>query len=319
MAVNRGFGLTLGIGEESSWGTPASRTNWKHLSSTTLERVTDWQMVPHLGYSGQASTMRRRKFAASRTGEGQIVTPMCYNDSTILLLKHIFGAVATTGGGPYDHTLTLASPGQTGLTLEVIRGSGPADNLTQVYEGCRLDNAVISISAGEIAQLSADVIAEDGAALGSAGSPSYNSSPSYVQHNHMGTLTWNGQNLAVRSLNMRITRGLSRNQELGSLLTSEPYEDMLTVELEATALWQSNALDAGHLAGTESDVSFTLTGPGNNAMAFTAHNAFVRSTSKPTQSASAIEQTITWAALADGSDQGFTVVATNDNANAEDN
>lgn len=319
MSVNRGFGLTFGFGEESSWGTAVSRTNWLRGQSSTLQAATSWEMVPDLGYYGQASTMQRNKFPSATTAGGDITFPMAYNDSTLLVLKHLFGADADAGGGPYLHTLTLASPTLPGLTIEQISGTGPSDNLTQVYEGCKVASATMEVSAGGIMMCTASVIAETAGSYTTAGTPSYNSAPVYIQHNHAGSLSWNSASFVVQSLRIRVDRQMQAPRELGSLLISQPFEDGLMVEIEASGLWRANTAPAGNIAGTDSDLTITFTGPSNNSLAITAHNCHVASYSNPTNAAGGIQQTMTWRAKADGSDQGLTFVVTNANTTTETN
>ena len=310
----RGFGLTLGLGEESTWGTAVARSNWLRLASASLKRQVITEKLNHLGTYGQTSTAHRYNFISREEVGGRISWPLMYNDSSLMLLKHAMGATVDAGAGPYTHTLTLASPPPVGLTMELIKGTHASLSTAQVFEGGKLDNLEIAWEAGQIVQCSADVIAQAAGGITSAGTPSYNSTPYPVIAHQMTTaLTIGGNPYQSRSVRLRVSRGLQRNQEIGSLYTSEPFESRLTVELEVEVLWQDSAWHTAHYASTAADVTFAFA-DSPRALTGTLHNAIPVDVSEPTDSAEGIRQTIRFEAYADSSDQGLSLVFTNANA-----
>jgi hypothetical protein len=64
-------------------------------------------------------TLRKTK-AGTKTVEGSFTTELP-NTTLATLLKHCMGAVATTGAGPYTHTLTPGDTRTLGLTVQVGR------------------------------------------------------------------------------------------------------------------------------------------------------------------------------------------------------
>jgi hypothetical protein len=316
MAPHRGFGACLGIGVESTWGTAVSRTNWIRANSLGLRRVRAKERVPHLGHYGQTSTMDRDFFIASDFSEGAISFPVAYNDSSVLLLRHALGAnAAPAGSDPYTHTLTLASPGSTGLTLEQISGTiGGAGNMTEVFEGALANTTRLMVEAGGLMSCEINYIAQTSGGLAAAGTPSLNTTREYIAHNHAGSLTHGGTAMVVRSLEVNLNRNLERNHELGSLNTSVPVEGGLDLEVEATVLWQAATAHSRYLDDTQGDLAVTFTGTSSRALVLTAHNALIIDRSAPVSSKGGILETIRFRCYADSSDQGLSLAFTNGNA-----
>lgn len=315
MTIHRGFGASIGIGVESTWGTAVSRTNWLRAASHGVIRKRTKNMIPHLGGAGEASTNYRYFYNESDFVEGPIAFPVAYDDSSVLMLRHILGANATAGAGPYTHTLTLGSPLPNGLTLEMISGtagSGTA-KVAEVFEGCLLGSARLEVSAGGVMTCETQVMGETSQGIVSPGTPTYSSSQEWVQHSHAGTFTVFGSTVKVQSMSINIDRGLQRNHELGSLLTSQPYEGRLQVDVDLTTMWQSDTFYDALLADTQNDATITFTGTGNNALAITLQNAVAMEVSRPVNGAEGISQTIRMRCFSDGTDEGLKMVFTNDN------
>lgn len=312
----RGHGATIGIAQEVTWGTSVSRTNWMRLNSTSLERRTIRQKAPTLGTYGAANTLYRETYKESEEAGGSLEWVFGFNDSTLMLLAHVFGAAPTdAGSGPYTHTYALASPTLPGLTLEVIRGVHASLNTAQVFEGCKINTFTMTAEAGRPVICSADIIAETAGDLVAAGSPTYTTTRFPMLHNHFaaGTgVTFDSVAMDARRLTLTINRNLSRNQQLGSLLTAEPVESRLDVTLEFEVLWNSAKPYTALYADTQSDATFTFSNSPRSA-AFTMHNAIIDDVSAPTSSAEGISQTVRMSAYADATDSGLGLVITNAN------
>jgi hypothetical protein len=316
MAVHRGFGATIGLGEEVTWGTAVARTHWLRPMRTGLRRTRTHVPLATLGDLSQTSTIDKTFYVESDFAGGSFQIPMAYDDSTLLVLKHLLGGLATSGASaPYTHALTPASL-PVGLTIEQINGTPGTGNMTEVFEGCRLTSGRISIEAGGIMMLEAEVIAETSGGLAAAGTPTYNTTREYIKHNHAGTMTVGGTNHPLRSLSISIDRGLQRNHELGSLLTKEPVEERLSIEIETTVLWQAATWHGNYLADTQGDLSLVFTGTGDNGLTLTASNLLVIDRSSDVSGPGGILETIRYKAFADatGADQGLSFSFTNDNA-----
>jgi hypothetical protein len=312
----RGFGLTLGIGQEVTWGTAVARTNWLRLVSSTVERRILRDKIPHLGTYGAAATTNREFFDTAEESGGRIEWIPCYNDSTLMLLRHVFGVTPTDGGaGPFTHAYTLASPPPPGLTLEIIRGTHASLNPGQVFEGCKIDSFELTAEAGRPVMCAIEVIGETATGLQAAGTPTYSSAPLPILHNHLDAavgVTFNATPQDARRLVLTIRRNLQRNMQLGTLFTAEPFENRIEVSLEIERLWNSAGPYSAHYAGTQGDVTFNFTSSPNIA-AFTMHNAVIDEVSAPTQAADGLRQTVRWTGYADATDMGCNLLVTNAN------
>ena len=320
-AVHRGFGATLGIGAEVTWGTAVARTNWIRLISESLKRAIAKEKVPHLGSFGQVSTNYQHRFTREDFAGGQIVFPFAYDDSSVMLARNALGANVDSGAGPYSHLLTLASPNPYPMTLEVIRGtaSSGSGHPAEVFEGCLISDFELSMENGGLLTCSADVIAETSGGPVAAGSPSYSSGGEWVKHNHLSSLTFNSTQRKLKSFKINVKRNLDRNHELGSLLTSIPVENRLEIGFEIQMLWQSVDWMTEFLADTSSDLLIALAGTGDNAMDITLHNANIDDVSNPVSSAGGVMRTITGTAYADATDQGLSIEISNGSALATAN
>lgn len=314
--VNRGFGAVIGAGVESTWGTVVARTVWKRVTSAGLRRTRSRSIVPVLGDLAQVSTNPRDFYVENDFAGGPISMPMAYDDATVLFCRHLLGANVDSGAGPFTHTQTLASPGQVGLSIEQISGT-PASGggfMAEVFEGCSINGGRISVEAGKLMMLDLDIIAETSQGLVAPGTPTYNTTLQHIAHQHAGTLAIGGTNFPVKSFAISVARNLSRNQELGSLLTQRPVEDRLDIEIDATVLWQQSNWDANYLADTQGTLTLTFTGTSNRALAITAHNVLVMDVSRPVSSAGGIQQSVKMKTFSDNTNQGLNLVFSNANA-----
>lgn len=312
----RGHGATAGWGEELTWGTEAARTNWMPVNSQSLARRRVKQVVNHLGYLGQASNNPREFYVDEDSVSGSFEVCMAYDDSTLLLLKHLLGAVATGAGPPYTHTFTLATTQPEGLTMEVIPGTSPGFNNAQQFVGCLLSRGTITVRPGSPVLLACDVMGKTSGGLETPGVPSYNTTRERILQNHAGQWTLGGTGVVIKQAVIRIDRGLEPLREVGSLHPSRPVAGQLSVEIELLAAWQAGTFHTHLFADTQGDLACTFTGTSNRAMVLTAHNCLVMESSEPVSAMGQIEQRVLLKPFADSSDQGLAIAITNDNASA---
>ena len=314
-----GRGASLGLGEETVYGTAVAITNWMHISSMTATREVVREVDPTLGNDSATANVHTgaASFVASDNASLSIETPFAYDDSTLMILKHALGAVATTGAGPYVHTFTLATPLPTGLTAEVIFGTSAN---SAKFEGGKVASWEISGEVGKQAMLSVDLICETSAARGAKSTPTYSTTTSRVLHHQVGAVSWNARAPKMTSFKISGDNGIERRQRLGSSLTDEPSpEGPVVVTAEIVIEYDSTTGDliyADYLAQTAADFAFTCTGTGNNAVTTTLHNAIITGHSMPVSSRGKLTQTLTFTGYSDGTDLGIAIAITNDNTTA---
>lgn len=310
------FGGSFGMGEESTYGTAVSITNWLEMISCTLDREIDYQPEGTLGRSGDAGRMNRRKYVASDNVSGSISFNMAYDDSTLMVFKHAMGVVATTGTAtPYAHAISLGAL-PTGLSIEKHANASKAEK----FEGCKITDFTVNIAAGGLMTCDATFIGETSGGLVAAGTPTYSTSTEEIKHHHAGQLSFNAVNYDITDLTISASSGVDRRQVLGSKLTKEPTPaGKREVTFSVTYEWLADTLHAAFIAGTESDVAITFTGSGDNTLIITGHNAYVSSVSTPIQGPGVISQTVEFTCQSDGTDLGLKFAFTNANATSTTN
>ena len=310
--IYHGRGAVIGLGEESTWGTAVSRTNWRPLISTELVRTIEKVPRPSLRV-GAAGAMRRAHYIQQDLAGG-VFSIECTYENVGLLIKHIMGTVATTGSGPYTHTYTFADDVPTGLTIENVRGTGTSE----VFEGCRINTATLAVSAGGVMTMDCEVIAETSAARGSAGSASFGSGDTPVLHSHATTLSFNGATYDLVDMTLTINNALATRQHLGSAVTKKPLRaDFQSVELAVT-LEVSDVAYTAFTADSVSDAVITFNS-GAQAFQINVHNAYISAATDPVSDANVISQSLTFVGQSDGTDEGCKIIVVNNNSSSTGN
>lgn len=159
MGLKSGLAGQLMIAEESVWGTGVTPTLGVPLVNETLT-----QQIDRLESKGMQAGQRVIKSQQWSPGN-QYVKGMIgieVDDRTSSLIwKHMFGAVATSGAGPYTHTYTPGDLTGKGLTIQIGRPNttdGTVHPFT--FVGCKFGKWTLGLKANEIATLGLDVIAK---------------------------------------------------------------------------------------------------------------------------------------------------------------
>ncbi len=307
-----GRGAAHGLGEESTYGTPVSRTNWLRVNSSDIARNIVRNYRP--GLVGVAGGINRRRTVSGATEAGGPAEYVFAYEGCGILLKHAMGTVSSTGTGPYTHTYTIDDL-PTGLTLEDIQ-SGDSGSVMQLAEGGKINRLALRFPGpSDAALIGVDYLFEDIAAFASAGTPTYGAGDLEAIGHQLGQLGWNGNNYDLLSLEMVIDNKLTRRNKLGSRLTKEPTRsDFVEVIWRGEIEWENNNAITDYRSEIQGDVTATATGTGNHSAAFTLHNANMWSLSKPINTAGVIRQRFEFRGLDDGTDEGFKAVVINDDA-----
>lgn len=153
-----GLAAQIGYATEVTVGTPVTATAFVPLISESLT-----QDRTRLESGG---IIAGRRVLASQSWNGGDVTVSgsvqheLYNRGLGKLFTAMFGAVSTTGAGPYTHTFTPGDLTGDALTVQVGR---PATNGTVypfTYAGMKVSSWEIACAAGEIATLGLDLVGQ---------------------------------------------------------------------------------------------------------------------------------------------------------------
>ena len=310
---------------DGAYGTTTTDFITSHaLVSTGLQRTIEKVARPNLASSGG---MRQTHFVAADNAGGDFVIEANYN-SKGLLLKHTLGAASTAAGTPNTHTYTLAdSLPDNGLTATVIRGSGGTG---ETFDGVRINSLTIACNAGEVMQITGDVIAETSNVTTTDGSETRAAAEamdvtiadSPVLHHQGGTLGFDGLTLNIRSFSLTINNTLDRRQFLGSSLTKEPMPtDFKSVEV-TFEVDVDDALYGKYVRGdvdNEATLTFNNSGAAGaeREMAFKFQNCYLSACTDPVNSPGLLSQSITLTCQSDGTDHGLSIAIKNQAADAE--
>lgn len=295
-----GQGAFLGMGEEVTYGTAVAITHWVLVASMGLKRDIKRKPVTTLGKYGDAFAAARSTYIEADEAGGPITLPFGYDGGHALLLKHLFGAVSTSGTGPFTHeyTLTANGPSDPGLTLEQNSGqSGPAARAEQ-FSGGKFGSWEIDIQVGKEVMLSVDTIARTSGGPAVASSPTF-AAVSTALHQHFTSLTFNAAAIAgLIGVKVKFDRAQARRQELGSSYTAEPYQDGEgSVMVECRYRITDNALLTAYLAGTQAAGALVLS-DGTNSFTLDFGAMVLEKVDRPVSGRGAIEATATFRCLA---------------------
>ena len=306
-SIYHGRGAAIGFGENGgTYGDAVGRTNWRPLISSSLTRTIEKVPRPTLRVGG-AGAMRRSHYIQSDNAGGSFTIEASYR-SLGLMLKHLMGAVATTGTNPYTHVYTFADDVPTGLTIENNRGTGTSE----VFEGCRLNTGTFTVSAGGVMTCDFDVIAETGAATprASAGTPTFEATDAPILHNQAGQFTFGGATYDLIDMTLTVNNALAVRQHLGSTVTAKPLRsDFQSVEMSIT-LEVEDALYAAFISDTESDAHITFT-DGTRSFRIDLQNAYLSTVSDPVSDANVVRQSVTLIGQSDGTNEGLKLTVVN--------
>lgn len=309
MPILLGRQTTFSMVDEATWATEVSpRTVTQRLISSTLQEKVTVVPLPHLYTDGGGPNTRDSYQSEART-KGVNKAVMAYSGNACgIVLKHLLGGVATTGSGPYTHTVTPAEALPAGMSGALQRGTDVAEE----FYGLKVVRAKLSVEVGKAMELEYEVLGKNGAARAAA-SPSFPAVGTIlpVLHHHAGSLTFNAQSYTVKRFSLTIENKLFEEQELGSLYITEPGRgDSMDIHIEAELNSRENQLYAAHRALTQGDVVLAFT-DSPRSLTFTGRNARIVEYSDAINTVGIIKQNVKWKCFSDGTNYGVDIALVN--------
>lgn len=309
----RGAGSVLGIGEETTEGTAVTPTDFIPVRSMTPLHAVNQEVVEPLGYATDEAPVARDTFTTGIEVGVNFQTNLYYDNGIMILLKHLFGEVATSGSGPYvySYEINATKPTKPSLTLEPKLGTGGPAQHGQQYAGVRPTKLTIDASIGQPILTDWETIGMTAASMSAPTSPTYANS-NLATYNHATTLTFNSANLTdVVGCKLTIDRKLERTPELGTL-TSGPVDigGLVEVMLEVRQRYSSNAAHAALVAGTTAAGAWTIT-DGTRSFAFTFGRLKVMSVDRAVSGPGQLEFTTMFRCLGTPTNAGVELALTN--------
>lgn len=239
----------VGWKSESVWGTAVTVDTFVPVTSASLD-IDEGYLRSNGLRAGRRTRGPGRLGARKVSGSVELELP---NVSIAALMKHMFGAVSTTGAGPYTHTYTPGPHVSKSLTLQV--GITDATDTVQPFtaSGVKLGDWSISCKVGELAMLSFDWTGKDVVTATALASASYAASLqpfTFVE----GSVTVNGSAVAsANSVTLSAAKNLRDDRHvLGSRYIREQLEDdFFDFTTEISADFDSLALYSLAPAGTQ--------------------------------------------------------------------
>ena len=253
----RSLGSCLGLGLESTYGTPVSRTRWCYINGSGLKQVARNRAARgRLAHKSTAFVASR--FVVDNQVGGTVTVPGSYS-ALGLLLRAAFGTV--TGTGPYTFAAAAALPS---LTIEQVVGTS---GRSEVYEGCKVNSMTMTAAPGSEVLFAFDIIAQTKAADGSAGSPTLTDAVP-IEHFEVA-VTWNGASVGtVKNVSSVLTNALNRRPQVGSLDTAEPSVGVREVRTTVVIDKESFAFRSSETSDTAASLVITCTDTATGAKTF---------------------------------------------------
>ena len=328
MALRQGRTTTVGIGEESTLGTPVSRTNWmKVFSVSGFEEKISKEKIPHLYHGAAGSPTFADVYSGAVTVEGKITGVFLY-EGCGMLLKAVMGANPSSAAGtPNTHTFHMGTAIQP-LTLEINRGTG---GQSEIFTGCCVRSMTLTIEHGSPIKFEADIIGQKASAnRSSAGSPTFaafnktNLKRYAAKPFHAASPVWNSVTYAIHGKTViTIDRRLEGVPVLGSRYIGDVVaSDYGTVSISCDRINDGDTLYNGYKGDTVSDWTQTWTNDwdtADQALRITARNAMIMDNGTDLSGAGNQEEKVTWEAFSDDTDNAFSIEIDNGNASATAN
>ena len=308
MAQARGTQTTIALYEESTYNTTPATPAGQKLYVTNFGVSASQNLID----SGtlQANRSRARPVQGNINVSGSIGFEL-HAESMGTILKHLMGTNATTGAGPYVHTMDLGDL-PVGLQIEKDHGSAiSGSGRFELFTGCRIGGATFSFPAEGYCTASLDVMGAN-STLGTAtidNDATLDDNGCTPFSSFLGSIEEGGASIAyVQSAEIRIDNGLDGSIYAfgGAGVKRALPEGFSTVTGSITALFESAALLTKAIAGTESSLLITLSrgtgagSAGNEFISFEVQQLMFERTSPTIDGPNGILLTLPFKAYWDG-------------------
>lgn len=224
MAIPSGLSGQLGIKSESTFGTAVTVDTFIPIVSEGIKNNIA-RLVPQGIFAGRRTASR---WKAGGSTIGGPITLELYNKPLAALMNHMFGAVDTTGTGPYVHEYTPGDLTGQSFTAQVGVPDEGGTVRAKTYAGCKVASWELACAIGEIPRLTLTVSAKTEVTDTALASASYLTGIEPFAFTE-ASLTVGGSPLArVRSMTLRGDNGLAVDRHgIGSASVAEQKENGL--------------------------------------------------------------------------------------------
>jgi hypothetical protein len=316
MPTYLGRGGAIGIGFESTAGTPVSRTVWCRLvevrDPTPQVEVTNRELMG--GPDDLTGGMALGTYHGDRTHGPTVIIEADYANGFVGLLYAALGAGSSTSdGAPETHSLQPAND-HIPLTLEVIRAAQTDGTDRMIlYAGAVITSMRITASPGQYVRAEITFAAMSAAAETTGGAPSFGAVAAPLRRSQVSSIAWNSLTHQWRDFTIAIENETETRRNVGS---DDPAGFALlrrTITVQAE-IEEVDATLAAWLAATASNLVITFTGASNNELVATLYSAPITAYA-PGSSRGVSTASVTWQGIpTPGTNRGCLIDVTNENA-----
>jgi len=278
MALKSGLAAQIGYKLETTWGTFVAPTRFIPLKS---ESITE-QIDP---LESEGILAGRRVLTSEQWGQGNVevsgsIEHELYQQGCGLLFRIMFGAVSTTGAGPYVHTFTPGDLTDDHVSCQV--GIPDVSGTVQPFSfyGTKVTEWELSGKAGEIVMLTLGVVSKQLATSDALASASFGSGAATPFRFVHATATVAGSAAKVKEFSLKGNNGLDTDRRfIGTAYIDEPLEaDLREYSGELTLEFESLTQMNRYRNATEAAVVITLSASASASLVITMNCRFDGST-----------------------------------------
>lgn len=314
MALKSGLAAQLGVKAETTYGTFVTPTRFYPIISESIKEEID-RMESDATVPG-ARLLNSAQWAAGNVSiSGDIQTEL-YQAGMGALMKAAFGAVSTTGAGPYIHTFTPGDLDDDSLSIQVGRPDIAGTTQPFSLAGCKVTDWELSVDAGGLVTLTTSVVAQSlvtATALATASYGTGAATPFTFKH---ASATIAGSSAAIKKLSVKCSNGLDSDRRfIGDPLIAQPLEADRrtyegTIDLEFESLTHMNR----YRNATEVALVVTITAGASASLVITMNVRFDGSTPE-VDGRGIVQLSSPFTCIASTTDaSGFTAVLTSSDA-----
>lgn len=314
MALKSGLAAQVGLKTETTWGTAVAVDRFTPLISESMtEKI---ERLESAGIAPGARVLRSGQWATGNVEVSGDLGFELYQQGMGLWFRHMFGAVSTSGAGPYTHTFTPGDMSDDHFTLQIGKPDVAGTVQPFTYAGCKVTEWELAAKAGELVTLGVSVVGKDLATGTSLATASYGIGSGLPFSFAHASVTVGGSAAYVKEITLKGSNGLAVDRRgIGSAYIKEPLEaELRAYEGEMVCEFESLTQMNLFRNGTENALVLTIDA-GSAAKCVITTNVRYDGSTPEVQGRGVTELKVPFKCLGPSTDAGaITAVLTNSDA-----
>ena len=314
MALKSGLAAQVGLKTESTWGTAVAVDRFTPLISESMtEKI---ERLESAGIAPGARVLRSGQWATGNVEVSGDLGFELYQQGMGLWFRHMFGAVSTSGAGPYVHTFTPGDMSDDHFTLQIGKPDVAGTVQPFTFSGCKVTEWELAAKAGELVTLGVSVVGKDLATGTSLATASYGIGSGLPFSFAHASVTVGGSAAYVKEITLKGSNGLAVDRRgIGSAYIKEPLEaELRAYEGEMVCEFESLTQMNLFRNGTENALVLTIDA-GSAAKCVITTNVRYDGSTPEVQGRGVTELKVPFKCLGPSTDAGaITAVLTNSDA-----